>query len=81
MNAISPVAATRVLRQSAPELSPELVAPGAAFLASSACPTSGAVLNAVGGRFSGAWWDRSQAIDLGPTPVAPEDIAADWEPG
>ncbi len=46
VNAISPVAATRVLRRSAPELSPELVAPGAAFLASSACTTSGTVLNA-----------------------------------
>ena len=78
VNAISPVAATRVLRRSAPELSPELVAPGAAFLASSACTTSGAVLNATGGRFSGARWDRSQVIDLGSTPVAPEDIAANW---
>jgi NAD(P)-dependent dehydrogenase (short-subunit alcohol dehydrogenase family) len=78
VNAISPVAATRVLRRSAPELSPELVAPGAAFLASSACTTSGAVLNAAGGRFFGAWWDRSQVIDLGPAPVAPEDIAANW---
>jgi NAD(P)-dependent dehydrogenase (short-subunit alcohol dehydrogenase family) len=78
VNAISPVAATRVLRRSAPELSPELVAPGGAFLASSACATSGAVLNAAGGRFSGAWWDRSEAIDLGSTPATPEDIAANW---
>jgi NAD(P)-dependent dehydrogenase (short-subunit alcohol dehydrogenase family) len=78
VNAISPVAATRVLRWSAPELSPELVAPGAAFLASSACTTSGAVLSAAGGRFSGAWWDRGHTIDLGPAPAAPEDIAANW---
>jgi NAD(P)-dependent dehydrogenase (short-subunit alcohol dehydrogenase family) len=78
VNAISPVAATRVLRRSAPELSPELVAPGAAFLASAACTTSGAVLSAAGGRFSGAWWDRSHTIDLGPAPAAPEDIAANW---
>ncbi len=34
VNAISPVAATRVLRRRAPELAPELVAPGVAFLAS-----------------------------------------------
>lgn len=78
VNAISPVAATRVLRRRAPELSPELVAPGAAFLASSACTTSGTVLSAAGGRFSGAWWDRSRTIDLGPAPPALEDIAANW---
>lgn len=78
VNAISPVAATRVLRRSAPELSPELVAPGAAFLASSACTTSGAILNAAGGRFSSAWWDRSRTFDLGRAPAAPEDIAANW---
>jgi NAD(P)-dependent dehydrogenase (short-subunit alcohol dehydrogenase family) len=75
VNAISPVAATRVLRRSAPELSAELVAPGVAFLASSACGVSGAVLNAAGGRFSAAWWDRSESIDLGPAPASPEDIA------
>jgi NAD(P)-dependent dehydrogenase (short-subunit alcohol dehydrogenase family) len=78
VNAISPVAATRVLRRSAPGLTPELVAPGAAFLASSACTTSGAVLNAAQGRFSSGWWDRSHTIDLGPAPVAPEDIAVNW---
>lgn len=78
VNAISPVAATRVLRRHAPEMAPELVAPGAAFLASSACTTSGAVLNATGGRFSGGWWNRGHTIDLGPAPAAPEDIAANW---
>ena len=46
VNAISPVAATRVLRREAPELLPGLVAPAVAFLASSACTTSVAVLNA-----------------------------------
>lgn len=79
VNAISPVAATRVLRRSAPELAPELVAPGVAFLASSACGISGAVLNAAGGRFSAARWDRSDGIDLGPTPASPEEIAGRWQ--
>jgi NAD(P)-dependent dehydrogenase (short-subunit alcohol dehydrogenase family) len=79
VNAISPVAATRVLRRSAPELAPELVAPGVAFLASSACEMSGAVLHAAGGRFSAAWWDRSEGIDLGPAPASPEDIADRWQ--
>jgi len=79
VNAISPVAATRVLRRSAPELLPELVAPGVAFLASSACDVSGVVLCAAGGRFSAAWWDRSDGLDLGPMPTSPEDIAARWQ--
>ncbi len=79
VNAISPVAATRVLRRSAPELLPELVAPGAAFLASSACTVSGVVLQAVGGRFFASRWDRSEGIDLGSTPATPEDIAAQWQ--
>jgi NAD(P)-dependent dehydrogenase (short-subunit alcohol dehydrogenase family) len=79
VNSISPVAATRVLRRHAPELAPELVAPGVAFLASSACGASGTVLSAAGGRFSAAWWQRGESIDLGPTPVAPEEIAARWQ--
>jgi NAD(P)-dependent dehydrogenase (short-subunit alcohol dehydrogenase family) len=78
VNAISPVAATRVLRRRALELAPELVAPGVAFLASSACTVSGTVLHAAGGRFSGAWWDHGDAVDLGSTPASPEDIAARW---
>ena len=77
INAISPVAATRMLRRSAPELRPELVAPGVAFLASSACDVSGAVLRAAGGRFSGAWWSAGSELDLG-TAVAPETIAERW---
>ena len=79
VNAISPVAATRVLRRSAPELTPELVAPAVAFLASSTCKTSGTVLHAAGGRFSAAWWDHNDEFDLGPTPVSPEDFAVRWQ--
>jgi NAD(P)-dependent dehydrogenase (short-subunit alcohol dehydrogenase family) len=78
VNAVSPVAATRVLRRNAPELAPDLVAPGVAFLASSACTASGAVLHAAGGRFRGAWWDRGDTVDFGPAPASPEDIAAHW---
>jgi NAD(P)-dependent dehydrogenase (short-subunit alcohol dehydrogenase family) len=78
VNAISPVAATRVLRRNAPELTPELVAPGVAFLASSACTASGAILHAAGGRFYCSWWEHAEAVDLGPAPAAPEDIAAHW---
>lgn len=79
INAISPVAATRVLQRSAPELLPDLVAPGVAFLASSACTLSGVVLRSAGGRFSTAFWTGSDGIDLGPTPVGPEVVAARWQ--
>lgn len=78
VNAVSPVAATRVLRRNAPQLAPDLVAPGVAFLVSSACAESGAVLHTAGGRFRGAWWDRGDTVDLGPAPVSPEDVAAHW---
>jgi hypothetical protein len=78
INAISPVAATRVLRRSAPELLPELVAPGVTFLASSACNESGVVLLAAGGRFQAAKWTDEPGIDLGRMPVDPEAIAARW---
>ena len=79
INAISPVAATRMLQRSAPELLPELVAPGVAFLASAACTASGVVLRAAGGRFSAASWTGSDGIDLGPVPVEPEVIASHWQ--
>ena len=79
VNAISPVAATRVLRRLAPELRPELVAPGVAFLASSQCDFSGVVLHAAGGRFSVSSFGRSGGIDLGSTSLSPEDIANRWQ--
>ena len=78
VNAISPVAATRVLRRHAPELTPELVAPGVAFLASSRCSFSGVVLTAAGGRFSSARWSPSTGLDFGREPVPPETIADRW---
>jgi NAD(P)-dependent dehydrogenase (short-subunit alcohol dehydrogenase family) len=78
VNAISPVAATRVLRRNAPELTPELVAPGVAFLASTACTASGVILHAAGGRFYCSLWEQAETVDLGPAPAAPENIAAHW---
>jgi NAD(P)-dependent dehydrogenase (short-subunit alcohol dehydrogenase family) len=78
VNAVSPVAATRVLRRSAPDLRPEHVAPGVVFLASSACDFSGAVLRAAGGRFSAARWIPGAEVDFGPVPVDPETVAARW---
>ncbi|MGH7333321.1 MAG: SDR family NAD(P)-dependent oxidoreductase [Candidatus Rokuibacteriota bacterium] len=78
VNAISPVAATRVLRRHAPELRPEHVAPGVAFLGSSLCNVSGVVLRAAGGRFSTAECHFGEDVDLGPEPVGPEMVAAHW---
>jgi len=78
VNTISPVAATRALRRSAPELLPELVAPGVAFLASSACAMSGIVLHAAGGRFSTSLSNRTKEVDFGSVPATPEQIAANW---
>ena len=78
VNAISPVAATRVLRRHAPELLPELVAPAVAFLASSACDRSGVVIDAAGGRFATGFWQHGEPIDLGPAPVPPEEFAPLW---
>lgn len=79
VNAVSPVAATRMTLRPEPEpRAPELVAPGVAWLASSACDVSGVVLRASGGRFSTAAWAFSPGVDLGPTPASPEDVAARW---
>jgi NAD(P)-dependent dehydrogenase (short-subunit alcohol dehydrogenase family) len=76
VNAVAPVAATCVLRRAAPQLVPEFVAPGVAFLASFACGVSGVVLRAAGGRFSAAYRDQRAEVDLGPAPAWPEDFTA-----
>ncbi len=80
VNAISPVAATRMFRSAtAPqELQPEQVAPGVAFLASSQCDVSGIVLRASNGHFSVAQWKRSAGIDFGEAIATPEAIADQW---
>jgi NAD(P)-dependent dehydrogenase (short-subunit alcohol dehydrogenase family) len=76
VNAISPVAATRMHRGPAEEgeLSPELVAPAVAFLASDACDRSGLVVRAADGRFSVGAYDWGPELDLGRIPVGPEDV-------
>jgi len=78
VNAISPVASTRVLRRRAPELRTEHVAPGVAFLASSSCKVSGIVLRAAGGRFSTGEYHFGDGVDFGPEPVEPETLAERW---
>jgi NAD(P)-dependent dehydrogenase (short-subunit alcohol dehydrogenase family) len=79
VNAVSPVASTRMTLHPDPEpRDPDLVAPGVAFLASDACDVSGVVLRASGGRFSTAAWAFSKGVDLGPAPASPDDVAERW---
>jgi NAD(P)-dependent dehydrogenase (short-subunit alcohol dehydrogenase family) len=81
VNAISPVAATRMFtREVAPgELLPEQVAPGAVFLASQECHVSAVVLRAANGRFSLGGYAVTEGIDLGRQPATPELVAARWD--
>lgn len=80
VNAISPVAATRMFRSSvAPqEVQPEQVAPGVAFLASSQCNVSGIVLQASNGHFSAVQQHQSAGVDFGEAIATPEAIADQW---
>jgi NAD(P)-dependent dehydrogenase (short-subunit alcohol dehydrogenase family) len=79
-NAVSPAAATRILRRSVEpgELEPEQVAPGVLFLASDRCTFSGKVLEAAGGEFDVARWTSSEEVDFGREPVEPERIGERW---
>jgi NAD(P)-dependent dehydrogenase (short-subunit alcohol dehydrogenase family) len=81
VNAVSPVATTRMTlsRPAENEMTPEHVAPGVAYLASSACNVSGVVLRAAGGRFSVASYAPSDGVDLGPGPIEPEAVAERWD--
>lgn len=75
VNAIAPVAATRIFRrQVAPdELRPEYVAPGVVFLGSQKCTWTGKVLQAAGGRFALSTLDPTEVHDLGQQ-ATPEHI-------
>ena len=79
-NAISPAAATRMLRREvAPgELEPEQVSPAVVFLSSERCTFSGKVLECSGGRFSVARWTSSEVVDLGREPVDAGVIEERW---
>jgi NAD(P)-dependent dehydrogenase (short-subunit alcohol dehydrogenase family) len=80
VNAISPVAATRMLQRqmASHELRPEQVAPGVAFLASPHCNFSGVVLRASNGNFSVTRWSFSPEVSFGTEVVTPEAIAEQW---
>lgn len=75
VNAISPVAATRIFRREvAPdELRPESVAPGVVFLGSQLCTWTGKVLQIAGGRCAVGAFEVNEALDLGPQ-TTPEQV-------
>jgi NAD(P)-dependent dehydrogenase (short-subunit alcohol dehydrogenase family) len=82
VNAICPVAATRMTEQMMPEtmraqMAPELVAPGVAHLASRDAP-NGAILTAGAGAFALSRMFETEGVYLGAGPSA-EDVAAAWD--
>lgn len=81
VNAVSPVAATRMTENLLPEetlakLGPELITPAVVFLCGEDAP-NGAIIQAAGGTFSVAKIVESPAINLGLDATA-DDIAARW---
>jgi NAD(P)-dependent dehydrogenase (short-subunit alcohol dehydrogenase family) len=75
-NAVSPVAATRMLTRDARpgELDADLVAPAVLYLASDRCEVSGVVLRAAGGRFAAVAWEEANEIECGTA----EELAERW---
>jgi len=81
INAIAPVAATRMTENLLPKealekLGPELVTPGVVYLCSEDAP-SGTILQAMGGRFSVAAVMENQGVDLSQACTV-ENVAENW---
>jgi len=82
VNAIAPVAATRMTENLIPQpmldrLAPEKVTPGVVYLCSENAP-NGVILQAMGGRFSVAAIVENQGADLGDSCTV-EAVAENWE--
>jgi NAD(P)-dependent dehydrogenase (short-subunit alcohol dehydrogenase family) len=83
VNLIAPAAMTRMAGQSAdaagsPQMSPDLVAPMVAFLAHEACPVSGEIYAAGGGRFARIFIASTPGyVHSTPEPTM-EDVAENW---
>jgi NAD(P)-dependent dehydrogenase (short-subunit alcohol dehydrogenase family) len=82
VNAIAPVAATRMTENLMPQqmlerLAPEKVTPGVVYLCSDDAP-NGVVLQAMGGRFSVAAIVENRGVDLGESCTV-EAVAQNWE--
>jgi NAD(P)-dependent dehydrogenase (short-subunit alcohol dehydrogenase family) len=80
VNLIAPAAMTRMAGpgSGAAQMSPELVAPIAAFLAHEACPVSGEIYAAGAGRFARMFIASTEGyVHPGPEPTV-EDVARNW---
>jgi len=83
VNLIAPAAITRMAGQSvdeagSPQMSPDLVAPMAAFLAHEACPVSGEIYAAGAGRFARIFIASTQGyVHPGSEPTI-ENVAENW---
>ncbi len=81
VNLIAPAAATRMggpAGDAAAQMSPELVAPMAAFLAHEACPVSGEIYAAGFGRFARIFIASTQGYVHDGSPPTIEDVAQHW---
>lgn len=81
VNAVSPVAATRMLQRevSADAFQPDQVAPGVVFLASEVCDRSGIVLHARDGHFAVGGWRVGEGVSFGSAATTPEQVADAWD--
>ena len=82
VNAISPVAGTRMTESLMPaetmkRVAPEFVTPGVLYLCSEEAPT-GAILTAAGGVFALARMYETEGTYLGDHPASPEDVRDHW---
>ncbi|MBV9511231.1 MAG: SDR family NAD(P)-dependent oxidoreductase [Caulobacteraceae bacterium] len=82
VNAISPVAATRMTETLMPQevqdkLKPEYVTPGVVYLASEEAP-SGAILTAAGGVFALAKLYETEGVYLGEDGLSAEEVRDNW---
>jgi len=81
VNLIAPAAYTRMAAtttEEPPDMSPELVAPMAAFLAHEDCPVSGEIYAAGAGRFARIFIASTEGyVHPGPAPTI-EDVAEHW---
>jgi NAD(P)-dependent dehydrogenase (short-subunit alcohol dehydrogenase family) len=83
VNAISPVAATRMTEGLMPpevleKLKPEYVTPGVVYLVSEDAPT-GAILTAGAGAFALSRIFETEGVYLGEGGLSVEEVAANWE--
>lgn len=81
LNAISPVAATRVLRRpvQGDDFAPEKVVPGVLLLASREWKSSGSIVSAADGRFGLRQVTTNQRIELTDDELSPEVLLQAWK--